>query len=202
MKYSSWNEKEINALTLDCKWTTNPWAGLLFILQLCKPPSVFFFSSPTQRCQCVYTNLFLPEKIYNLFQLSNTSINKSSSPFHRRFFFFEQHKHLVSNTFSADDPLSEYSSPLIDWLHIDLCKAVLQIHFRNSSSAVCLDVDYVLNLIILKMLAKCHSLQTILLACNVFWTLESAYLHTVTELQLWSQKSLSLFHIYFVSLIT
>lgn len=49
---------------------------------------------------------------------------------------------------------------------------------------------------------QCHSCQTILWACDVFSTLESAYLHSVTELQLWSQKSLSLFHIYFVSLIT
>lgn len=60
VKYSSWNEKEINAfLTPDCKWTTNPWAGLLFILQLCKPHLPFL--SPG--CWlCVYTNIFLMDK--------------------------------------------------------------------------------------------------------------------------------------------
>lgn len=44
VKYPSWNEKEINALlTPDCKWTTNPWTGLLLIFQLFLPHSVFFF---------------------------------------------------------------------------------------------------------------------------------------------------------------
>ena len=143
---------------------------MLFILQLCKPPSVFF-SLPPLNGVSVYIQIYSCRRRFIIsFNFQIQALIRAQVHFTEGFFFFffEQHKHLVSNTFSADDPLSEYSSPLIDWLRIDLCRAVLQIHFRNSSSAVCLDLDYVLNLIILKMLAKCHSFQTILRACNVF----------------------------------
>lgn len=198
LKYSSWNEKEIKAfLTPGCKWTTNPWAGLLFILQLCKPQISFFPLFPLNGVT-VYIQI-------NSWQTRLIiSFNFQVQALIRARVNFSQGLKVINTLaawWSTHDGF-EYSSPVIDWLHIGLCEAALQIRLWNSSSAACLDVDYASNLISLKMVASAiHSKQSFW-ARNIFWTLESAYLHTVTELQLWSQKSLSLFHIYFVSLIT
>lgn len=200
VKYSSWNEEEINALlTLDCKWTTNPWAGLLFILQLCKPPSVFFFS--TRQCQCVYTNIFSTDKIYNLSQIQ-ALIRVGVHSAHVFFLAVQTlSKQYILCWWSPEERLWIFIS--IDWLasyrFMQGCLANTLLKFLLSTvlgCGLCVESHH------FKNGCQCHSSQTILWACYVFWTLVSAYLNTVTELQLWSQKSLSLFHIYFVSLIT
>lgn len=160
LKYSSWNEKEIKAfLTPGCKWTTNPWAGLLFILQLCKPQISFFPPVPTQWCHCVYTNKFLTDKPYNLVQLSSTSINKSTSQFFPGFKSNQHARCVMINSwwlwiFITSDWLASYR-------FVRGCLTNTPLKFLLGSVLGCgLRVESHL----FKNGCECHSFQTILLS--------------------------------------